>query len=59
MRLIKMKIEVSFGLTQGINFGLEKSWQIIDSLIKKYPKAYWRRTVNKRKGRGKYIVEVE
>lgn len=53
-----MKIEVSFGLTQGINLGLEKSWKVIDSLMKKYPRATWKRLVNKRKQKGKYIVEI-
>jgi len=53
-----MKIEVSFGLTGGINLGLEESWKLIDSIIQKYPRATWRRLVNKRKGKGKYVVEV-
>ena len=54
----KLRIEVSFGSAGGLNFGLEKSWEIVDALLKKYPHALWRKRVNKRKGRGKYIVEI-
>ncbi len=54
-----MRIEVSFGLVGGLNFGLEKSWEIVEGLLKKYPKAYWRKRVNKRKQKGKYVIEVD
>jgi len=54
-----MIIEVSFGLVGGINFGLEKSWGIVEGLIKKYPHASWRRIVNWKKGKGMYVVEID
>jgi hypothetical protein len=53
-----MIIEVSFGLAGGINFALEKSWKVVDGLIKKYPGATWRRIVDRKKKEGKYIVEL-
>ena len=53
-----MIIEISFGLVGGINFGLEKSWGLVSSLIKKYPYATWRKIIDRRKGQGKYIVEI-
>jgi len=52
-------IEISFGLVGGINFGLEKSWEMINDLIKKYPYATWTKIVNWKKGKGKYIVEIK
>ena len=54
-----MIIEISFGLAGGVNFALEKSWGVIDTLIKKYPQATWKKIVNRKKGKGKYIVEIE
>jgi hypothetical protein len=54
-----MIIELSFALVGGVNFGLEKSWKIVETLIKKYPQATWKKIVNSRKGKGKYIVEIE
>lgn len=54
-----MIIEVSFGLAGGLNFALEKSWKVVDGLIKKYPGAKWRRVLNREKGKGKYVVEIE
>lgn len=53
-----MIIEVSFGLAGGINLALEKSWKLIDGIMRKYPQATWRRVINKRKEEGKYIVEI-
>jgi len=53
-----MIIEVSFGLAGGLNFALEKSWQVIEDLMKKYPQASWKRIVNRKRGNGKYIVEI-
>jgi len=53
-----MIFEVSFALAGGINFGLEKSWKVIEGLIKKYPGAIWKRKINLKKGEGKYIVET-
>lgn len=54
-----MILELSFGLAGGINLGLEKSWYIIENIMKKYPYATWRKIINWKKGRGKYIVEIE
>ncbi|MDP3026090.1 MAG: hypothetical protein Q8N63_00130 [Nanoarchaeota archaeon] len=53
-----MIIEISFGLVGGINFGLEKSWEMIHDILKKYPYATWTKIVNWKKGKGKYIVEI-
>lgn len=53
-----MIIEVSFGLVGGINFALEKSWEMVDDLIKKYPHAVWKKVVNAKNGVGKYIIEI-
>lgn len=54
-----MIIEVSFAVVGGMNFGLERSWKIVEGLIKKYPYATWKRVVNKRKGKGKYVVKID
>ncbi|MDD5191784.1 MAG: hypothetical protein PHH54_05155 [Candidatus Nanoarchaeia archaeon] len=54
-----MIIEISFGLVGGINFGLEKYWGMVNDLLKKYPYATWTKIVNWKKGRGKYIVEID
>ncbi|VVB78695.1 Uncharacterised protein [uncultured archaeon] len=53
-----MIIELSFALVGGANLGLEKSWKLIDSLMKRYPQATWRKIIDWRKGQGKYIVEI-
>jgi hypothetical protein len=53
-----MIIEVSFCLAGGVNFGLEKSWGVVKDLMAKYPGASWKRIVNWRKGKGKYVVEI-
>ncbi len=53
-----MIIEISFALIGGINFGLERSWDIIRDILTKYPNAVWKKIINK-KGEGKYIVEIE
>jgi len=54
-----MIIEISFGLIGGINFGLEKSWGMVKEIMVKYPHAVWRKVVNRKKGVGKYVVEIE
>lgn len=54
-----MIYELSFAVAGGINFGLEKQWKIVDGLLRKYPGATWRKIVDWKKGRGKYIVEVD
>ena len=53
-----MIFEVSFALIGGVNFGLEKSWKLVESLIRRYPGAIWKRKIYKKKGEGKYIVEI-
>ena len=53
-----MIFEVSFALVGGINFGLEKSWKLVEALIKKYPGATWKKITNLKKGTGKYIVNT-
>jgi hypothetical protein len=54
-----MIIEVSFALTGGVNLGLEKSWEIVKDLLNKYPDASWRKRINKRRKKGKYIIEIK
>ena len=54
-----MIIELSFGLVGGVNFGLEKSLNIIRDIMKKYPEATWKKMINWKKGRGKYVVEID
>ena len=53
-----MIIELSFVMVGGVNFGLEKSWKTVESIMKKYPHATWRKIVNMKKGVGKYIVRI-
>ena len=54
-----MIIELSFAIVGGVNLGLEKSWGLIEELMKKYPYATWKKITNKKEGSGKYIVEIE
>jgi hypothetical protein len=54
-----MILELSFVLVGGANLGLEKSWPLIDRIMKEYPGATWRKIVDWKKGKGKYIVEIE
>ena len=54
-----MIIEISFGLVGGINFALEESWNLIKDIIAKYPNATWEKTIDKKKGKGKYVVEID
>lgn len=54
-----MIIEISFGLVGGINFGLEKSLDMIKEIMIKYPHAVWKKIINRKKGEGKYIVMIE
>jgi hypothetical protein len=54
-----MIIEISFGLVGGLNFGLEKSLTLIKDILVKYPQATWRKFVDRNKGVGKYVVEIE
>ena len=54
-----MILELSFAVVGGTNLGLERSWEFIQALMKKYPHATWRRIINWKKGKGKYIVEID
>lgn len=54
-----MIIELSFAVVGGVNFGLERSWNIVDNLLKKYPHATWKRMINLKKGFGKYVVRID
>ena len=54
-----MILEISFGLAGGLNFGLEKSLSLIKDIMIKYPQATWRKIVDRKKGVGKYIIEVD
>jgi hypothetical protein len=42
----------------GINFGLERSWSLIKNLLSKYPEATWEKIVDRKKGKGKYVIEI-
>lgn len=53
-----MIIELSFALVGGVNFGLERKWNIVQDIMKKYPHATWRKIVNMRKGIGKYVIRI-
>ena len=53
-----MIIEISFGLAGGVNFALEKSWNIIKDIMTKYPQATWKKITDIKKGVGAYIVEI-
>lgn len=54
----KMIIELSFALVGGAHLGLEKSWKFIESIMKKYPDAKWKKVVDYEHKKGKYIVEI-
>ncbi len=54
-----MIIELSFAMVGGANLGLEKSWGLVQNLMKKYPHATCKRIINWKKGKGKYIVEID
>jgi hypothetical protein len=54
-----MIIEVSLALVGGLNLGLERSWNMVEELIKKYPSATWRKVVDQKKQTCKYLVEIK
>jgi hypothetical protein len=54
-----MILELSFVLVGGAHLGLERSWGVVEKLMKKYPGAKWSKVVDWRKKRGKYIVEID
>jgi hypothetical protein len=53
-----MIIELSFAIVGGANLGLEKSWKAVEQLMKRYPQATWKKKVDLKKGKGKYIIEI-
>lgn len=54
-----MIIEITFALVGGVNLGLDRSYQLIEDIIKRYPKATWKRLVNRKKMNGKYIITID
>ncbi|MBR9704200.1 hypothetical protein GOV12_02220 [Candidatus Pacearchaeota archaeon] len=54
-----MIYELSFVLVGGANLALEKKWGLVQSLMKKYPWASWKKIINLKKGIGKYIIKVD
>ncbi len=53
-----MIYEISFAIVGGMNLGLEKSWKMVDSIIKRYPHATWKKIIDRKKGKGKYIIKI-
>jgi len=54
-----MILELSFALAGGANLGLERSWNLVENIMKKYPQATWKKIVNWKKGVGKYVIVIE
>jgi len=54
-----MIIEISFGLIGGVNFALEESWDLIKNIMSKYPGATWKKKVDMKKGKGKYVIKID
>jgi len=54
-----MIFEIPFVLVGGMNLSLEHSWEFIKSLLDKYPNANWKKIINKKKEKGKYIVKID
>ena len=54
-----MIIELSFAIMGGANLGLEKSWKAVELLMKKYPQATWKKSIDPNAGKGKYIIEID
>jgi len=54
-----MIIELSFVIVGGANLGLEKSWNVVEQLMKRYPQATWKKIINWKRGKGKYIIEID
>ncbi|MGC9344970.1 MAG: hypothetical protein ACP5E3_19860, partial [Bacteroidales bacterium] len=57
-RRLKMIIEVSFALVGGLNFGLERSWDRVEQLLKRYPRATWKKIIDNKNKLCKYLIEV-
>lgn len=53
-----MILELSFAIVGGTNLGLEKSWKFVENILREYPYATWKKIVDWKNGRGKYIVEI-
>jgi len=53
-----MIIELYFGIVGGVNLSLEKSWKLIEHLLRKYPHASWKRIIDEKKNIGKYIIKI-
>jgi len=53
-----MIIELSYAMVGGVNLGLERSWKVVEGILRKYPHATWKRIVNINKGIGKYVVMI-
>ena len=54
-----MIIEISFGLMGGMNFALEESCNLIKDIVSKYPHATWKKIINRKKNKGKYVVKID
>lgn len=54
-----MILELSFAIVGGANLCLERYWKLVDNLIKRYPGASWKKIIDWKHKRGKYIVEIE
>ena len=57
--MIQMIIELSFVLVGGANLALERQWNIVNNIMRRYPYATWEKIVDKKKGEGKYIVQID
>lgn len=53
-----MILELSFVLIGGTHIGLEKSWEVVESIMKKYHGAKWEKEIDWENKRGKYVVEI-
>jgi hypothetical protein len=54
-----MIIELSFAIVGGANLGLEKSWKAVEQLMKRYPQATWKKMIDWKGCKGKYIIEID
>lgn len=54
-----MIIELSFALIGGTHIGLEKSWKVVEMIMKRYPQAIWKKEIDWEHKKGKYVVEID
>ena len=54
-----MIIEVSFALVGGLNLGLERSWDSVKNILQKYPSATWKKVIDNKQQKGKYLIRVD